>query len=132
MRWGFDKWNNKGVIINARSETAAEKKMFAKPIAERRCIIPSTGFYEWAKTHGKAKIKYQFNVPDSPMLYMAGFYTADNFVILTRAANDSMADVHDRMPVILYKDELVSWLNDKDFATDAMNRDSIELVREAA
>jgi len=60
---------------------------------QRCCVIPSTGFYEWMKMDGKTKCKYQFNAPDSPVLYMAGIYTdspsraedeiiAERFVIL--------------------------------------------------
>jgi len=47
VKWGFPHWKNSGVIINARSETALEKKMFGKPLRERRCAVPSSGFYEW-------------------------------------------------------------------------------------
>lgn len=45
--WGFPKWQAKGVIINARSETAATKPIFSKALRERRCAIPSSGFFEW-------------------------------------------------------------------------------------
>ena len=142
MKWGFPKWDGKGIIINAKSETAAEKRMFLKPLAQRRCVIPSTGFYEWAKLDEKAKIKYRFNSAHSPMLYMAGMYTeysvspqeepiSERFVILTRSANESMKDIHERMPVILYKDELVRWLTDYGFAEFAMRRNDTKLVRDA-
>ena len=142
MSWGFPKWDRKGVIINAKSETAAEKRIFAKPLAQRRCVILSTGFYEWARSDGKAKEKYRFNSSNSPMLYMAGVYTGysgdtqtepilERFVILTRAANESVSDIHDRMPVVLYKDELVRWLTDYSFADLVMRRDDTMLVKVA-
>ena len=142
MQWGFPKWDNKGIIINAKSETAAEKRMFAKPLAEHRCVVPSTGFFEWAKRDGKTKTKYRFNDKNGLMLYMAGFYTnyndheedkliKDRFVILTRSANDSISDIHERMPVILYKHELVHWLTDSDFASFVLRRNDVELIREA-
>ena len=142
MKWGFPKWDGKGVIINAKSETAAKKRMFAKPLSERRCVIPSTGFYEWAALNSKGKIKYRFNSADNPMLYLAGMYTEyagsnqeepipERFVILTRSANESVSYTHERMPVILFKDELVSWLSDYSFAEFAMRRDDIMLIREA-
>ena len=51
-KWGFPKWKGAGVIINARAETALEKNMFRKPLLERRCVIPSSGFFEW--DHGGA------------------------------------------------------------------------------
>lgn len=140
MKWGFPKWDGKGVIINAKSETAAEKKMFAKSLIQRRCVIPSNGFYEWAKAEGKTK--YRFNVSDTPMLYMAGLYAVfssdgqermpvENFSILTCAANKSISDIHERMPVILRKDEIVGLLNDFAFACSIMQRDTVNLIREA-
>ncbi|GHT58809.1 DUF159 family protein [Bacteroidia bacterium] len=143
MKWGFPKWSGeKGVIINARSETAAEKKMFAKPLAERRCVIPSTGFLEWKRSaSGKSSEKFRFNMADelTPMLYMAGIYTEvddgdgvrERFVILTREANASIAEVHDRMPVILHKSELTKWLSDRNFADYAMERDDVELLKQS-
>lgn len=137
MKWGFPKWDKKGVIINARSETAAQKKSFEKPLAERRCVIPSTGFFEWRRdSKGKATEKLLFNVSSERMLYMAGVYSENadgaRFVILTRAANDSISDVHDRMPVILYKNELVRWLTDQSFIQAVINRDDVCLIKKTA
>lgn len=142
MKWGFPKWDGKGVIINAKSETSAEKKMFSAALLDRRCIIPSTGFYEWMQDVRKPKTKYKFNSPDSPMLYMAGVFTnfsshepneplTERFVILTRAANSDISDVHSRMPVILYKDEISRWLRDYEYAKAIMNRETVGLTREA-
>lgn len=140
MQWGFPKWGGKGSIINARCETAVEKNMFKKSLIERRCVVPSTGFYEWQKRDNtKAKDKYLFTSENSPMLYMAGFYNiykdGDNhkncFVILTRDANRYMEDIHDRMPVILYKQELKDWLSDDKFIDYAFRREGIVLNREA-
>ncbi len=114
MIWGFPNFRNKGVIINARSETAREKKLFSSSMERRRCVIPSTGFYEWDAT----KKKYLFNSPESQMLYMAGLYNQfdgeERFVILTTEANNSMASVHNRMPVILSKNNIYDWLNSPD------------------
>ncbi|MCL2853695.1 MAG: SOS response-associated peptidase [Defluviitaleaceae bacterium] len=141
MKWGFAKWDGKGVIINAKAETASEKMMFSKSLFQRRCVIPSTGFYEWDRQDVKSKPKHRFNVIDSPMLYMAGIYSehsggaqkepiTNRFVILTRAANEFVVDIHDRMPVILHKSELVQWLTDYDFAASVMRRDNITLTHE--
>lgn len=116
--WGFPGFRGKGVVINARAETAAEKRMFAKSLRERRCVIPSTGFYEWAKN--KDKQKYLFRVPDTPMVYMAGvwneFEGERRFVILTTEPNVSVADVHNRMPVVLPQGQISAWLTDTDRA----------------
>jgi len=121
LSWGFPKWNGKGLIINARSETASEKSMFSKALRARRCVIPSTGFFEWSRVSGKTKGKYIFNVPGRRMLYMAGVANGESFVILTRAANQYMA-IHDRMPVILEADEMGAWLRDDQFISKLFGR----------
>ena len=117
-RWGFKRYDGKGNIINARSETAEEKPTFRNAFRNGRCVIPTTGFFEWTKD--KQKIKYLFELPDEQLLYMAGLCEyIDNdlcMVVLTRAANGSVADVHDRMPVILTGDQLTLWLNETDEA----------------
>jgi putative SOS response-associated peptidase YedK len=121
MVWGFPNFRNKGVIINARSETAREKKLFGSSLEKRRCVIPSTGFYEW----DAEKKKFLFNMPDSGMLYMAGIYNQfdgeNRFVILTTGANASVAEIHDRMPVILPKDRIGSWIFDNDCTDPILN-----------
>jgi len=144
MKWGFPKYGTKGVVINARAETAGEKNMFAKHLKERRCVIPSTGFFEWRHTpDGKTtKEKYLFNVENEPMLYMAGVYAAasdkhdnepirERLAIITRPANDSIREVHRRMPVILYKRERVRWLRDENFIPLILQRDNVHLMKEA-
>jgi putative SOS response-associated peptidase YedK len=110
--WGFPNFNNKGVLINARAETALEKKTFRESIVSRRCVIPSTGFYEWDSN----KKKYFFQRNKEEVLYMAGIYNffkdECRFVILTTAANESMEDIHHRMPVVLKNNEVEEWILD--------------------
>ena len=141
MRWGFPKWDGKGVIINAKCETAGEKRMFAAALAHRRCVIPATGFIEW--TSGEGKRKYVFNTENDPMLYMAGLYSdyvdmlkdeqlTERFVILTTNANDSISDVHNRMPVVLYKNEIVRWLKDFSYTHALLYRSTVQFVRKSA
>lgn len=112
QRWGFPGIRGKGVIINARSETAYEKRMFSESVKNRRCVIPAAHFYEW----NAEKEKITFLRKDSPVLFMAGFYKpfedGERFVILTSPANSSAADVHDRMPLILERAQLEEWLFD--------------------
>lgn len=114
--WGFPSFRNKGVIINARAETAAEKKTFRESLMNRRCVIPSTGFYEWDKT----KQKYLFHMQSTNVLYMAGFYNffknEPRFVILTTDANSSISEIHHRMPVVLEKNKIEQWIHDTDSA----------------
>jgi len=129
MIWGFTKFSGKGVIINARAETAREKPMFANAIKFRRCVVPSSGFYEWRHdSRGKATEKLLFRLESKPVLYMAGLYKVatgfngatnerpePRFVVLTREPNDIMRPVHNRMPVILPADALTSWISDDSF-----------------
>lgn len=126
MKWGFPKWQGSGVVINARAETALDKKMFRVPLLSRRCVIPSAGFFEWKQGDGRKKDKYLFRIPDTKRLNMAGFYDTFSgvhaYVILTTAANASMAGYHSRMPLILSPDDVDQWLCDKDFAADYVGR----------
>ncbi|WP_312060008.1 SOS response-associated peptidase [Anaerotignum sp.] len=123
--WGFPKFYSKGVIINSRAETAIEKPTFRKSLLERRCVIPSTGFYEWKQDASKQK--YRFNLPESENLYMAGiwneFKDEKRFVILTTAANNSMVDIHNRMPVVLERQVIEGWIKDTDFALRILKED---------
>ncbi|MFZ5974856.1 MAG: SOS response-associated peptidase [Bacillota bacterium] len=127
MRWGFPKRKGSGVIINARSETAREKGMFSIPLLRQRCVVPTTGFFEWRHEGGKIKKKYLFRLPGTKMLYLAGLYSAcslpgkapyQGYIVLTAAANGSIAEYHDRMPLILQQDQLKPWLTDTPFALD--------------
>lgn len=133
MAWGFPRWDGKGVVINARSETAGEKAMFRQALMSRRLVVPSTGFFEWRHTEGKKqKDKYWIRLPEAPLLYMAGLYTLfkqpdgseePRFVILTTDANESMAGIHDRMPVILGAGELEPWMMDGDAPGKLLGRE---------
>lgn len=132
--WGFPRFGSKGVIINARSETADERPMFKKSLHTRRCVVPSTGFYEWSQNGSKTK--YRFRLPEAQALYMAGIYNEfkgeHKYVILTTGANNSIADVHDRMPVILPKHMIEDWLFSEDFALSYLHAVMPALQREVA
>ena len=113
-KWGFPGFDSGKVIFNARSESVLEKKMFRDSVMKRRLIIPASGFYEWNRQ--KEKVTFTSAVKAQPILYMAGFFNRygneDRFVILTTGANDSMVDVHERMPLLLKDQELEEWLRD--------------------
>lgn len=119
MKWGYAGYGNR--VINARSETALQKPMFRKSMLEKRCLIPASGYYEWQRTGSgsKTKRKFAFYRPGQP-LHMAGLWRLEQgeelpvFVILTREAGPDIADIHDRMPVILPDDALTPWLADPD------------------
>ena len=127
LKWGFPGFKGSSVIINARSETAAEKPLFRKSLQSGRCVIPSSGFYEWDKD----KNKFLFNITGGSMLYMAGIFRSYGeygaFVILTAPANSSMEPYHNRMPVVLLKDECSRWIYDNEFSAEALSRQGPEL-----
>lgn len=127
--WGFPKIQGKGVIINARAETAEEKKIFRDSLLTRRCMIPSTGFYEW----DEQKRKYLFCLPGERTLYMAGIFQEydgiSRYVILTTAANASMKHVHHRMPVVLPKSKMSMWMTDTAAALHYLHGEMPTLVR---
>src|SRR5882672_4254356 len=117
-RWGLSvPWSTKP-MINARSETAAEKPTFRKALLERRCLIPTTGFYEW-RTAGDHKQPYLFRRADGAPFVFAGivdFYKAEGGVapacaILTTSASPFMRTFHERMPVILEESVWDLWLD---------------------
>ena len=116
--WAKD-LSNVGKLINARSETAAEKPSFNNAFAKRRCIILADGFYEWQKTE-KTKQPWYFKLPSGKPFGFAGFWEVwkssegqkyNSCTILTTVASESVIHVHDRMPVILQPDAVSDWLN---------------------
>ena len=126
MNWGFPRPGRApsagGCIINARAETATEKNLFRASLQSRRCVVPSTGFYEWKSGENKKKKdKYLLYMQDSPNLYMAGFYNLfpddqgslqPAYVIITTAAKEWVSPIHDRMPLILDEKNYTEWLTD--------------------
>lgn len=112
QRWGFPGFQEKQVIFNARSESALEKRMFRESTQNRRIVVAATWFYEW----NRRKEKNIFYRKDQAVLFMAGIYSryrdGERFVILTTQANASMQPVHDRMPLLLEKDEVIPWIYD--------------------
>lgn len=128
MTWGFHGFKKGQLLINARSETVTEKKTFAKAFKGSRCVFPTTGFYEWDAN----KEKFLFTEQDSKAVYLAGFYKrfedGNRSIILTTAANESMQQVHDRMPVILPKGLINQWILDEEFAESFIKQGMPQLV----
>jgi len=116
MKWGFPRFDGKGLVINARSETATIKPMFKKSAMNMRCIIPVSHYFEW-QTHEKTKIKYALRPSNTSLSYIAGLYKVDThaenqvFTVLTRQADQKISFIHDRMPVILPKELVSEWLS---------------------
>lgn len=124
MSWGFPRWDGKGVVFNARAETAQDKPLFRRALRENPVVVPTTGFYEWKPIPGRQKKdKYLFRRPGSELVYLAGFAKAlpsgefapdgvsECFTILTTDANPFMMDYHDRMPVVLEPNDRQAWLS---------------------
>jgi putative SOS response-associated peptidase YedK len=126
VRWGLiPSWaidRNIGArMINARAETANRKPSFREPLQKRRCLVPADGFYEWLRA-GKMKQPYCFEVGDSEIFAFAGLWdswrdpdgkTVETCTILTTTPNALLADVHDRMPVILPHELHAPWLDSR-------------------
>lgn len=130
MQWGFPGYQGKGLMINARSESVLEKPAFRESILHRRCVIPAAGFYEWNRN----KEKSTFYRGDHVVLWMAGCFREyqgqQRFVVLTTAANESVADVHERMPLILERQEVGPWLQDDRAAEQLLEKVPCLLERE--
>ena len=129
MKWGFRDPYHDTLVINARSESAVEKQMFAESIRERRCVIPASGYYEW----DRSRSRYRFRRPDGGLVLLAGIYRNElaepHFTILTAEANDCMKPVHPRMPVTIGQDEIKDWITDRNAAGEYISRRQEELER---
>jgi putative SOS response-associated peptidase YedK len=123
LRWGLvPSWADDPAIgnrlINARSETVADKPSFRGAFRHRRCLIPADGFFEWRK-EGKVKQPVYVQRRDGQPFAFAGLWeeweregeVIESCAIITTAANDLMAEFHDRMPVILDPKDYDLWLD---------------------
>ncbi|EOH89699.1 SOS response-associated peptidase [Enterococcus villorum] len=132
-RWGFEGFKKGQLMINARAETVEEKKTFAKPFKETRCVFPMSGFYEWDAN----KQKLFFTNPGNNVIYVGGFYRIHKkdvgfeteSILMTTSPNESVAPIHDRMPLIVEKDHIKEWLTDLDFARKYLTADMPALQR---
>ncbi len=110
MVWGLPRPQNKGLYINARSETVLDKPTFRNGAEQHRCIIPARMFYEWTPR----KDKVSFLHPKGDCLFLAGIFLPGGgqlrFLILTTEANDSVRPVHPRMPLILDPEQSRQWV----------------------
>ncbi|MCL6284080.1 SOS response-associated peptidase [Ruegeria sp. 2012CJ41-6] len=125
MRWGFlPRWYTSEtagpLLINARSETIAEKPAFREACRARRCILVATGFYEWTKTPEGARLPWYIHRRDRAVIALAGIWQdwgpevdrQTTCAIVTTAANRHMAAIHHRMPLILELGDWPLWLGE--------------------
>lgn len=136
-RWGLvpfwaDDPDDLPTMINARAETVAEKPAFRVAFSRRRCVLPASGFYEWRPT-GNGKQPYHIRRVDETPLALAGLWERwrsddgrelESCLIIVTEANELLRPIHDRMPVILRREEMPRWLD-----PDAERNELEELLR---
>jgi putative SOS response-associated peptidase YedK len=108
------------MMINARAETLTEKPAFRVPIERKRCLIPADSFYEWKRDGAKGRQPMRIMLKSGGLFAMAGLYETwvredgvkiSSCTIVTTTPNRLVADVHDRMPVILRREDEPLWLD---------------------
>ena len=116
MKWGY---SGKSLLMNARSETAAEKLTFREDWVRHRCIVPASWYFEWEHypgSDGKKHTgdKYMIHPKDSAVTWLCGLYRIENglpvFVILTREPGEALRFLHDRMPLIMPEELVTEWI----------------------
>lgn len=125
LRWGFlPHWYKSEtagpLLINARSETLAEKPAFRNACRERRCLIVATGFFEWTKTAEGARLPWYIHRRDGAPIAFAGVWQdwgsdearQGTCAIVTTPANSHLNAIHHRMPLILEPDDWALWLGE--------------------
>ncbi len=132
LQWGFIPFwakDDKFISINAKAETLSSKPMFKDAYKNKRCTILADGFYEWKKENNR-KIPYRFILKDQNIVPLAGlwspFIKTDGTkiftcTIITTTPNELMAPIHDRMPLILTKENEKIWLNPEITDDDLLN-----------
>ena len=107
------------LLVNARSETIAEKPAFRDAVKHHRCVVPASGYYEWQRAGGN-KTPYYVARSDGQPMAMAGLWSTwigpdgeeiDTATIVTVIANEQLSEVHNRMPAILERDSIDAWLD---------------------
>jgi putative SOS response-associated peptidase YedK len=133
LRWGLIPFFTKSLAdfkgfstINARSETVSKSAAYREPFKKRRCLVPASGFYECKKFQAdtlaaKNKRPFAFDLANGNMMAFTGLWDAwknsadgswlQSFTIITTEANEIMAPVHTRMPVILHESNFNRWLD---------------------
>ena len=124
MIWGFSHEATDAPIVNCRLETASQKEMWKDSWFRRRCVIPCNWYFEWEHfrsldgKRSKVGDKYLIQPKDSHTTLLAGLYRIEErngvncpvFAVITRDATEELRSIHDRMPVILSRDDVESWI----------------------
>jgi putative SOS response-associated peptidase YedK len=109
-------------MINARAETVATSRAYASSFARRRCLVPADGWYEWVRLPEGGRQAYFMTPVDASVLALAGIWSVWGgpdgplltFSVLTTAAVGELAEVHDRMPLLLPRERWGAWLGPTD------------------
>jgi putative SOS response-associated peptidase YedK len=130
MAWGISRKLGPDIeknIFNTRSDKAFGR-FWNKTVLSNRCLVPANGFFEWRRSGGE-KIPFWIHEKNSALIYFAGIYSEDiegnlHYSIMTTTPNQEMAELHDRMPVILDGDKQELWLmedkNDAEFLDELL------------
>jgi len=116
-------------LINARSETVTTKPSFREAFKHRRCLIPTTGFYDWEK-QSKRKQPYHIKMKDNEPFAFAGLWESweggksviESCTILTTEANKAIQSIHDRMPVILKPEDYDMWIDSDNTDSESLEQ----------
>ncbi|MBT8228312.1 MAG: SOS response-associated peptidase [Dactylosporangium sp.] len=117
--WGGRRGGRLPRLINARAETVATSPAFATAFATRRCVVPASGWYEWARIDARRKRPYFLTAANGDVLGFAGIWALGHPAdartltcgIVTTAATGALASVHDRMPLLLSRARWAEWLD---------------------
>ena len=152
MIWGFNHESSDKPLINCRIETADQKPLWKDSWLNRRCIIPASWYYEWGVLPSEAGIRVENETPKikkdkfaiqpegEEITYLAGLYRFEEyqgvqipmFTVLTRQSVAPVSEIHDRMPLILAKDDLNEWINKDSDPRNVAKKAVTNLVMEKA
>ena len=134
MKWGY---SGRPLLMNARTETAAEKPTFREDWKKHRCIVPASWYFEWTHipdSNGKMRTgdKYMIRPKDGGITWLCGLYRIENglpvFVILTREPGEGIRFIHDRMPLILPGRCVDAWISPETKPEDLLDSALTEMV----
>ena len=141
MKWGFANPRTGGLLINARSETASTKPTFREAWASHRCIVPASYYFEWEhKTDSSGKkstgTKYMIQPAEATVTWLCGLYRLEeglpSFVILTREPDEAIRFIHDRMPLMLPREQVDEWIRPGNNAEEIARAAQTEMFYEMA
>lgn len=133
LQWGL--WISERMTINVRAESVARAPKYRAAFRSRRCLVIVDGFYEWQR-RGKAKQPFLVRRDDGHAFALAGIWepggaagqAADACAIITGQARDVVAQLHDRMPIVVAPEHYARWLDPREWPTDLLAPDAASLT----